>query len=91
MSPDDFHDKPFDEGTLTKLHIFELYAREWFPVFLSPGKPVCQGCLCFSIFSLDLEPIAIMFSAVHYVYCDSLETINPVKDGTTFASTAAFL
>ena len=30
MSPDDFHDKPFDEGTLNKLQIFELYAREWF-------------------------------------------------------------
>jgi three-Cys-motif partner protein len=39
MSPEDFHDKPFDEGTLTKLHIFELYAREWFPVFLAAEKP----------------------------------------------------
>jgi three-Cys-motif partner protein len=39
MSSDDFHDKPFDEGTLTKLHIFELYAREWFPVFLAAEKP----------------------------------------------------
>lgn len=39
MSPDDFHNKPFDEGTLTKLHIFELYAREWFPVFLAAEKP----------------------------------------------------
>lgn len=38
MSIDDFHDKPFDEGTVTKLHIFELYAREWFPVFLSSEK-----------------------------------------------------
>jgi three-Cys-motif partner protein len=36
MPSDDFHDKPFNEGTLTKLQIFELYAREWFPVFLSP-------------------------------------------------------
>jgi three-Cys-motif partner protein len=39
MSPDDFHDKPFDEGTLTKLQIFELYAREWLPVFLAPENP----------------------------------------------------
>jgi hypothetical protein len=30
-----FHDKPFDEATLTKLHLFEMYAREWLPVFLS--------------------------------------------------------
>jgi three-Cys-motif partner protein len=35
----DFHKKPFDEGTLTKLQIFELYAREWLPVFLAPEKP----------------------------------------------------
>ena len=38
MSADDFHNKPFDEGTLTKLLIFELYAREWFPVFLSRSR-----------------------------------------------------
>jgi three-Cys-motif partner protein len=34
-SSGDFHEKPFDEGTLTKLHIFELYARSWLPVFLA--------------------------------------------------------
>jgi len=39
MPAADFHDKPFDEGTLTKLQIFELYAREWLPVFLS-GKDI---------------------------------------------------
>jgi three-Cys-motif partner protein len=32
---DRFHDKPFDEGTLTKLEIFQLYTREWLPVFLA--------------------------------------------------------
>jgi three-Cys-motif partner protein len=31
----DFHDKPYDAGTLAKLRIFELYAQEWIPVFLS--------------------------------------------------------
>jgi three-Cys-motif partner protein len=35
MSNSDFHEKPFDEGTLTKLEIFQLYTREWLPVFLS--------------------------------------------------------
>ena len=39
MPAADFHKKPFDEGTLTKLQIFELYAREWLPVFLSPERP----------------------------------------------------
>jgi len=33
----DFHasNKTFDEGTLTKLDIFQLYTREWLPVFLA--------------------------------------------------------
>lgn len=39
MPPSEFHKRPFDEGTLTKLQIFELYAREWLPVFLSPVNP----------------------------------------------------
>lgn len=30
----DLHAKPFDEGTLKKLEIFELYTREWLPTFL---------------------------------------------------------
>jgi len=30
-----FHAQVFDEGTLTKLDIFQLYAREWLPVFLA--------------------------------------------------------
>jgi len=39
MASDDFHDRPFDEGTLTKLQIFELYTREWLPVFLARPRP----------------------------------------------------
>ncbi|MEO6995987.1 MAG: three-Cys-motif partner protein TcmP [Lacunisphaera sp.] len=35
MSGGDFHEKAFDEGTLTKLEIFQLYTREWLPVFLA--------------------------------------------------------
>src|SRR5258708_1167057 len=30
--------KPFDEGTKTKLALFENYLLEWLPVFLSPNK-----------------------------------------------------
>ena len=51
MSGEDFHDKPFDEGTLTKLQIFELYAREWFPVFLSVKKPWCTAIHVFDFFA----------------------------------------
>jgi three-Cys-motif partner protein len=36
-----FHDEPFEESTLTKLRIFELYAQSWIPVFVaSPQPPV---------------------------------------------------
>jgi len=51
MPADDFHDKPFDEGTLTKLHIFELYAREWFPVFLSSERPLRAAIHVFDFFA----------------------------------------
>ncbi|MCQ2305079.1 MAG: three-Cys-motif partner protein TcmP [Bacteroidales bacterium] len=30
----DLHRKPFDEGTITKLEIFENYASEWLPTFI---------------------------------------------------------
>jgi three-Cys-motif partner protein len=30
----DLHEKPFDEGTITKLEIFEDYAKEWIPTFV---------------------------------------------------------
>ena len=34
MPVKDLHDKPFDEGTITKLEIFENYAKEWLPTFI---------------------------------------------------------
>lgn len=39
MAAGDFHNRPFAVETLTKLEIFELYAREWFPVFLAQRFP----------------------------------------------------
>lgn len=51
MPAADFHNKPFDEGTLTKLQIFELYAREWFPVFLSLEKPRRAAIHVFDFFA----------------------------------------
>src|SRR5690349_13534169 len=35
MPRKDINEKPFEEGTLTKLEIFQLYVREWLPVFLT--------------------------------------------------------
>jgi three-Cys-motif partner protein len=38
MAIKDLHEKPFDEGTITKLEIFENYAREWLPTFIMSGQ-----------------------------------------------------
>jgi three-Cys-motif partner protein len=51
MPTDDFHDKPFDEGTLTKLEIFELYCREWLPVFLSSQRHAWSEVHLFDYFA----------------------------------------
>ncbi len=51
MSSEDFHEKPFDEGTLTKLEIFQLYTREWLPVFLSREVDYIRGVHLFDFFA----------------------------------------
>ena len=35
--PSDIHKKPFDEGTVAKLEIFEDYAEAWLPTFVMSG------------------------------------------------------
>src|SRR5581483_2119462 len=49
--PDDFHNKPFDAGTLAKLRIFELYTEAWLPVFLSQPKPPFEELHIYDFFS----------------------------------------
>ena len=51
MSKSDFFEKPYDEGTLTKLKIFELYAQAWIPVFLSRPDPPFDEVHIFDFFS----------------------------------------
>ena len=51
MAKTDFHESPFDEGTLTKLDIFELYLREWLPVFLSSTRYKWQELHVFDFFA----------------------------------------
>jgi three-Cys-motif partner protein len=42
MGSKDLHSKPFDEGTIAKLEIFEAYAQAWIPTFVMPGiSPLC--------------------------------------------------
>ena len=40
MAYKDLHDKPFDEGTLAKLSIFEDYAQAWIPTFVMMSEKV---------------------------------------------------
>jgi three-Cys-motif partner protein len=43
--------KPFDEGTKTKLNLFENYLLEWLPVFLSPNKIIWPEINIFDFFA----------------------------------------
>jgi three-Cys-motif partner protein len=45
-----FHSKPFDDGTIAKLQIFELYAQEWIPVFVSQTEPKFNEMHIFDFF-----------------------------------------
>jgi len=51
MPSEDFYQHPFDEGTLTKLQVFELYAREWLPVFLAQDQPPKKELHLFDFFA----------------------------------------
>ena len=48
MPRKDLHEKPFDEGTITKLEIFENYAKEWIPTFVMSG---CKELWIFDFFA----------------------------------------
>ena len=51
MPSDEIEDKPYVEGTLTKLQIFELYARAWLPVFTSSPNPIWKKLHLFDFFA----------------------------------------
>jgi three-Cys-motif partner protein len=50
MPSKNFHKEPFDEETLTKLQIFELYTQTWLPVFLSKSEPPFKELHVFDFF-----------------------------------------
>src|SRR6267142_1953302 len=50
MGKSDFHDKPYDAGSLSKLGIFELYTQEWIPVFVSQPEPRFEEVHIFDFF-----------------------------------------
>lgn len=51
MRQDEIEDTPYVEGTLTKLQIFELYARAWLPVFTAKPIPLYKHLHLFDFFA----------------------------------------
>lgn len=51
MPTEEIEDKPYSEGTLTKLAIFEMYARAWLPVFTSAPNPLWKKLHLFDFFA----------------------------------------
>lgn len=51
MASVEIEDKPYEEGTLTKLALFELYARAWLPVFTSSPHPRWKRLHLFDFFA----------------------------------------
>lgn len=49
--PKDLHKKPFDEGTIIKLALYENYLKEWLPVFLSKSIPQFNTINIFDFFA----------------------------------------
>ena len=75
----DLHEKPFDEGTLKKLDIFEAYTKQWLPTFIMNNYesdiyifdlfiPVCNRCSGKYLYGYHKEPI-ITGSYSYYGYC----------------------
>ncbi len=46
-----FFNKPFDDGTLTKLELYENYLRKWIPVFISKPQLITNTINIFDFFS----------------------------------------
>lgn len=69
-----FHEKPFDEATITKLQIFELYVREWLPVFLSQDRPRFKNLHIYDFFAgsgtdstgLSGSPLRLLHQLIEY-------------------------
>lgn len=51
MPAEEIEDKPYNEGTLVKLDIFQLYTRAWLPVFTSRPDPHWKRLHLFDFFA----------------------------------------
>lgn len=78
---DDFHNKPFDEGTLAKLEMFQIYAREWFPVFLSRTDTPWQNVHVFDFFAGPGQDVAGVDGSPVRVVREALECRHQLASG----------
>ena len=51
MAPKDIFEKPFDEGTLIKLEIFEKYFEGWLPTFIHLSDQSNKTIQIFDLFA----------------------------------------
>jgi len=51
MAKKDLFEKPFDDGTISKLEIFEDYFKEWLPVFISRKEIIWNNIQIFDFFA----------------------------------------
>ena len=47
----DLFDKPFDDGTKSKLDLYREYLKEWLPVFVSRERPIWKKVQIFDFFA----------------------------------------
>jgi len=82
MAKGDFHDAPYDEGTLTKLELFQLYARAWYPVFLSSKEAYWPEVHVFDYFAgPGVDQNGTPGSPVRIVQ-EALNCLHKLQDGT---------
>lgn len=55
--------KPFDEGTLAKLEIFEDYFKEWLPVFITNPNPFWKKIQIFDLFGGEGKDVKGVFGS----------------------------
>lgn len=68
MAKKDLFEKPFDDGTLHKLQVFEDYFKEWLPVFISRKEIIWNKIQIFDFFAgegkdvkgIDGSPLRIL-------------------------------
>jgi three-Cys-motif partner protein len=63
MPKKDLFNKPFDDGTIDKLEIFQDYFKEWLPVFLARPEPIWNQIQIFDLFAGEGKDVNGVFGS----------------------------